>query len=121
MAFVEHKSPGESLTPSREGCLSLDETSKLLLKAAAVIDERGWCQNEIGSRDGQVCLEGALYVAFYGKLAVNHYLESHPVTYEALCRIRKAVGMNAAFEWNDAPGRTKEEVVAKLRAVALGG
>lgn len=97
---------------------ALDEPAKLLLRAADVIEAQGWCQKFVGSRDGKVCLEGALMVA-YGK-SPTELIEASRVPMEASRRVRRAVGTDA-FRWNDEKGRTKDEVVAKLRAVALGG
>ncbi len=104
--FVEHKEAGEV----RE----LDSASTLLLKAADVIERQGWCQNYIGTYHGQVCLEGALNVA----AGRDPKRDLVGVVGVAAHRIRRAVG-KCAYHWNDAPGRTKDEVVAKLRAVAL--
>src|SRR5437867_3333049 len=95
----------------------LDDASKLLLAAAAIIERQGWCQCFIGTFGGQLCIEGALNVA-RGREPIA-MLEGNEVTLEALLRVNKAVGASA-FHWNDTPGRTKDEVVAKLRAVALG-
>lgn len=94
----------------------LDEASRIMLAAADVIERQGWCQLYVGDCAGPVCMEGALAIA--SGRTPNAILECLPVTSEALRRIRKAVGEDA-FRWNDMPRRTKEEVVAKLRAVAL--
>lgn len=99
----------------------LDEASKVLLRAADYIEEHGWCQNEMHTLDGSACLEGAIQYAISGRLMrFDEGLESANLFCDALTRIDLAVD-RPAFKWNDAPGRTKEEVVAKLREVALGG
>ena len=115
--FTTEKAPGEIHERSdreleREG---LDETAKLLLKAAAVIDEIGWCQNGY-TKHGGYCIYGALdHAAGFdvGEGATNQ------VVSQAAWRFIDAVKSSVAG-WNDTPGRTKDEVVAKLRAVALG-
>jgi hypothetical protein len=96
----------------------LDAASRLLLRTAEVIERQGWCQCYIGIANGQVCLEGALMIAA-GKTPESVIIPN-TVAGEAVSRVRASVGMGA-YQWNDKPGRTKEEVIAKLRAVALGG
>lgn len=97
----------------------LDDASKLLLKAAAVIEDRGWCQWSYESLDGRVCLLGALKVAAGG--SPNDDEDEDSVVGIAKRAMAGAVGKVFVHSWNDHPNRTKEEVVAKLRAVALGG
>ena len=110
---TEKRPAGE---PSRENDLSpLDEASKLLLKAADLIEERGWCQNTYTSPKGRLCILGALKTA----QGVEFVGESNPTVLQASKRFGAVVG-GRTYQWNDVPGRTKEEVVAKLRAVALG-
>lgn len=106
--FVEEKTQGE--VPAK-----LDEADNLLLKAAAVIERQGWCQNSIGTLDGRVCLEGAINVA--AGMTPGNLIVGVPAL--ALRRVVRALG-ESAFMWNDRPERTKDEVVSKLRAVALG-
>jgi hypothetical protein len=113
----------------RDGCgyressqPSLDEASKLLLKAAAVIEERGWCQNTLESHDGRVCFAGAMKVAAYGKAWPDGPGAIQPLMERAWYRFEDAMGVTRGLvgRWNDEPGRTQAEVVAKIRAVALG-
>ena len=118
--FVEHKEAGEFTTPA------LDEASRLLLKAAALLEEHGWCQHE-RSNAGRHCVLGALDEAAGGDRNWGHKDERAP-WWGAVQRLVSAVGAThpiginwAAANWNNQPGRTKEEVIAKLRAVALGG
>lgn len=93
----------------------LDEASKLLLKAADLIERRGWCQNHYASQDGRLCYLGALKTV----LGVPLDGVSHPLIGEAGLRMSKAVGRPCVWQWNDDTGRTQEEVVSKMRAVAL--
>lgn len=93
---------------TRENTHTLDEASKLLLKAAALIEERGWCQGSMLSPSGY-CALGAIGVA-------GDYRD---IAYKARDKFSAVVGSVAT--WNDWPGRTKEEVIAKLRSVAIGG
>ena len=87
------------------------DTLTVLMKARAEV-EKGWCQGEYG-RGGGVCMVGALYVAEGNpreKVNENDVEvgESYYETYDAL---RRAVGWNIPM-WNDAPGRTQEDVLA---------
>ena len=56
-------------------------------------------------------------------LAAANFLERHQLHQGDFCssdRQRAKIGDNFALaDWNDRPGRTKEEVIAKLRAVAF--
>lgn len=112
--FVEHKEQGE--LPSR-----VSEVAQYLLKAAAYIEEHGWCQNHINDAAGRVCLAGAIY-AVGGGFLDDGIPKRCPVRSEAFDAIRNALP-DCTFRipaWNDAPGRTQDEVVAKIRAVAFG-
>ena len=88
----------------------LDEASKVLLRAAEKIEREGWIQDMYSNEHG-LCLLGALgYPLHEGRDEVEE------------ARLRLAMTIRGPLtRWNDAPGRTKEEVVAKLRSVALGG
>lgn len=108
--FVEEKSKGE--------VKELDEPSKALLKAAALIEKHGWCQNHYSSADGRLCILGAVKAAL--GIPVGDEEDVNPIAEKACERIFDNVGVRAHF-WNDRAGRTQDEVVAKLRAVALGG
>jgi hypothetical protein len=54
--FVEHKEQGEVT----EAPAKLDEDSAALLRAAAYIEEHGWCQRTMKTHDGRVCMVGAV-------------------------------------------------------------
>ena len=89
----------------------LDEASKVLLRAADLIEDRGWCQRALEDDMGRYCAIGAI-------LQVPGTTDERSV---AATRLMKSICERDVAVWNNAPGRTKEEVVAKLRAVALGG
>ena len=77
----------------------------VLFDAADYIEQHGWCQHRL--RDGdKVCAIGAI-----GFLVKN---------IEAIGRFRSFLG-GRIDTWNDTVGRTKDEVVAALRACALTG
>lgn len=94
---------------------TLDEASKLLLKAADRLENGGWKQHCYGDLHGTgpVCMEGALLSEDMASFT-HHFAE-------AARRIQKAIGSVHVPAWNDHPLRTQAEVVAKLRAAALSG
>lgn len=100
--FVEQKEFGEV----RE----LSGWQRVLLKAADVIEKYGHakrCYSPLAN--GERCA-GLAIVAAHGQT------DDHE---EAVARLQKAVGGYITL-WNDEPERTADEVIAKLRAVALG-
>lgn len=85
-------------------------TPKQVLEAAANRIERlGWCQRRNGVKygDGPNCAVGAM-------IAVSTISDARP----AQIRVENFLGVPRLMEWNDAPGRTAEEVIAALRAAA---
>jgi hypothetical protein len=95
----------------------LDDASKVLLRAAELLEQRGHCKGAAVS-DGAYCLSGAISIAAldnkrFGSWGLWHGHDA------AMKRVRKA--LQDPIAWNDAPERTADEVVAKLRAVALRG
>ena len=106
--FTTEKAPGElHERPHREIC----EEGRLLLKAADLIEADGWWDGSLESAHGH-CAWTAIAQAG-GSVAGG---------WEAGMRFASAIGVDGIdkiYAWNDA--RTKDEVVAKLRAVALGG
>lgn len=112
---TEKRPQGE---PSREQQSPLADWAKALLKGAALIEERGWCQGDYQS-EGRLCVLGAIKVAV-GKEPDGDE-DTDPIVFRAKKAMCASVGIGLIHEWNDDPARTKEEVVAKLRAVALGG
>jgi hypothetical protein len=103
--FLDEKKAGEQ---------KVDAASKLLLDAADYIDVHGWCQNAPISAVGTVCAMGAMMKV----LGFDYY--DNPEYHEALKRMQICIGWNVPL-WNDAPGMTKENVVATLRSVAAEG
>jgi hypothetical protein len=106
---------------SREQHEGLDEPSQLLLKAAALIEEYGHATNgDLRNLKG-MCTWGALAWAHHG----DQWPSGHQgPEAKAMKRIAASIGLPGGgnmvvCDWNNR--HTKEEVVAKLRAVALGG
>lgn len=97
--FVEEKAKGE--------VEELDETSQILMDAAALIEKHGFWKN--GSGMNGRCAMLAIADSARGR--------SHT---EARLRFTKAIDgsdIRDIYSWNDA--HSKDEVVAKLRAVAF--
>ena len=83
-------------------------TCELRKKAAAVIQERGWCQDDYED-NGAVCTIGALNVAA-GRTPDDEDLEQ-------LSSVAESMGLfvlGGIAAWNDAPDRTQAEVIARL-------
>jgi hypothetical protein len=101
--------------------MTFDERD-VLLKAASIVEE-GWCQGtgHIYYSDLRVkasCAYGAIYRAVD---AIIHGAEERArLANAASHRLRDAIGREGIFDWNDAPGRTKEEVATAMREAANG-
>jgi hypothetical protein len=108
--FTTEKAPGElHEQPYREICEGLDVASKLLLNAADYIEELGLsCSGEGIDEDGSVCTLVAI-----GSCATD--IQDIDL---ALERLRPHVPSGEIVRWSD--NSPKHEVLAKLRAVALG-
>ena len=90
----------------------------MLLRAAEIIEERGWCQ-EYQDTAGRVCVGRAIMLALG--------LKSGWAGNEQERIVRHRLGFSAArfpsgalANWNDAPDRTDAEVIARLRSAARG-
>lgn len=99
----------------------LDEPSRLLLKAAALIEERGHHKGSYSASNGMVCFRGALNIAACGDpVGIPNAPGADEASIRFLQTLRREGWGLGWLEWNDAPDRTRDEVVAKMRAVALG-
>lgn len=98
----------------------------ILRKAATLVETSGWCQGA-GARtehgravwpdnpDAQCfCMLGAIQRASKFWL----WPGGHGPRREAVLAAQKAIGGSPIAWWNDHPGRTKEEVAAKLLEAA---
>ena len=86
---------------------------RLLLKAADLLREKGWCQRVL-ERDGMHCVVGAVFAS-----APEDGLT--PVSVLALDLLGKFIGIDRAYlpSWNNADERTVEEVIEALDGAAL--
>ncbi len=91
--------------------VELDAISRNLLRAVDYIQQHGWCQGEAFGPNGTVCMLGAL-----------DKTRGHAITYlKAIDRLIPLIGGIPINRWNDAEGRTKDEVITKLREAAYLG
>ena len=94
----------------------LDPVSRILLQAADYMEEHGHCKQILQNDRGEVCINGALQAV----------MRQQSVSRETFCndwwmasiRISQHIGADPV-QWNNAPERKKEEVVAALRGAAF--
>jgi hypothetical protein len=117
MAIVEH----EVMT---ERAAELDEASRILLHAAALIRSAGWTQwKTCDERTGAMCTGAAITLAETG---VDLWPIDHGDNSPSMRKFVKALGgpggVPSRFiaNWNDQEGRTAEEVVEALERAAYG-
>lgn len=99
----------------------LDDTSRRLLKAAALIETYGHAKMTVCDDGGRMCLRGAL-VAAQGRERNVMELDAMNMdrcSQAADLRIAYVVGGDSVG-WNNAKERTAEEVISTMRRVALG-
>lgn len=97
---------------------SLDEVGRVLMKAAEIIRERGWCQNRFEDSAGRVCAMGALKVAA-GMPADIMGAVLPPAAFKARDRLQNHLNGRGPHKWNDDADRTADEVIAALESAAL--
>jgi hypothetical protein len=84
----------------------------VLHRAADLLEEFDWCQGVPGSKEmGKFCLRGAIAEATFD-------LTGEKVS--AMCdpKVMKYDVWTGGFSWNDERGRTKSQVIARLRFAA---
>ena len=98
------------------------EVADVLERAADYIDEHGWCQERYTTDGVKCCAAGAINMVTTGDPGITRVNEYHIARYVALETLGDVIeendGWGSVSEWNDHPGRTQAEVVAKLREVA---
>ena len=89
-----------------------------LRRAAAAVRERGLAKGRYQDAENRVCTFGALALACFGDVR-TFAAESGEVESIAAEVAREAgVPIYRLSEWNDAPERTADEVIAALEAAA---
>jgi hypothetical protein len=99
------------------------------LKPSELIADAGWCQHTSTNAKGEVCLVGAFDVTHQVSLSADlddrHiWLQSRlvydfEVTEMANMLFPTERGWGCAVEFNDHPGRTKEDVLLVLKHLGL--
>lgn len=91
----------------------VDEIGKVLLRAADIIQMRGWCQGDFTDSYRRVCAEEAILLA----------CPSDKLGWDRLCnaamdRLRGHIGRGEVHKWNDGKHQSMANVVASIRAAA---
>ena len=105
--YVEEKKPGED---------NIDEVGEILLEAANYIERHGWCQFRLATKEGEVCARGAIRRVL--DISTDEVQVLTREEAKAIWRLFEYLGQRSVSNWNDYPGRTKEQVVAALRGAA---
>jgi hypothetical protein len=103
-------------------------------RAAQIIEDRGWCQSAFVDEFGQVCLAGAIIGAFDLDPKALLFVDDLDVWTPAVREAIDALGLEVMPAdpddaddhdtsylldvlglWNDAVGRSKDDVIALLR------
>lgn len=91
----------------------------VLRRAADLVEQRGLAKNITCAADGSLCIRGALTVAAGRTARIPFWGDGprHDVSAAADCAMLNYLRSDVVA-WNNAPERTKDEVVAALRAAA---
>lgn len=116
--------------PTHQTVQPLEEWRQVLLDAANIIQERGWCKHKLVGTKGQVCATGALvavHLRYIPPLELDAaitrvWYEDTKITeahrqLRVFLRLPKSAA--ALADWNNAPGMTKKRVIAAMVACAL--
>lgn len=93
----------------------LTDVQKVLLGAAQVIRERGWCQKALVDGGGRLCVMGAILAVDTG----DPEGDWGDVSNAAMDRLYGYLDKQPPMIWNNAPERTAEEVIHALEAAAF--
>ncbi len=90
----------------------VEDWRRVLRRAAALLETNGWCQGEMEGDGGRHCALGAIEASYIDP-------EDGTLAIMALKKVLGAKGRKAFIaDWNDTRGRTKKDVIAKLRKAA---
>lgn len=96
--------------------IQLEPWQQILLKAADILETHGWCQKSFGDYHHGFCAIGAIRAVTaqpWDKVGITD-----PDGRRAAMKLYRNIRGQTIALWNDTYGRTKEEVIAKLREVA---
>lgn len=101
------------------------ETWQVLEKAAALIEERGWCQGRFESRTGEVCALGAIATTLDAPRINGDFDWMEVNKLPAVEMLARRIGTSdkrgpaeRVYDWNDSHATDAFEVVETLRRVA---
>lgn len=97
----------------------VSEARRVMQRAIVAIETHGWSRRQYGSERVGFCMVGALnYAAFGDPVGASFGDDSSEALFVA-CDVEAALvrvtGAGYVPKWNDAPGRTKEEVLWAMR------
>jgi hypothetical protein len=95
------------------------EDARVLREAVRYIEGHGWCQGKAVDGVGRVCVLGSIAIVAGARLPFGNIDEHLTYRHPVFNRVTQSVfryGINAVF--NDAPGRTKAEVISALTGCA---
>src|SRR5882762_1265449 len=97
----------------------LTEHGKIYLEAANLLEKKGWCQKTASDLKDKICLAEALHRSVYGSQETVNMNTVHDTGAwrEPYNILSNFIGEDA-IKWNDTVGRTKAEVIEKLREAA---
>ena len=108
---------------------NLKEWQNILLRAAGIIKQHGWCRDEYENTSGQRCAWGGMFPAAGHPIPTLDsewpVKEENPDLYKAADRLDEFLGMSV-IAWNDGSclpdhaAAAGDEVVYTMQLVALG-
>jgi hypothetical protein len=102
--------------------IKLEPWQEIIHHAIELIETHGWVQKSFGNRFIGFCLVGAISAAWQAKRADENHLSTmdrsaYMMVFDRANKVFNNIGIGIA-DWNDKTGRTKEEVIAKLKEIA---
>lgn len=97
-----------------------EQVKKDARAAADYIREHGWCQYDEINERGEVCMNGAMFMACGYEAPFSAEADTPGRALYDACLIVSGLGLGGALgcKFNDTPGRTKEEVLAVFDRIA---
>jgi len=95
-----------------------ENEKEALLRAAALLEARGWVQRTGRGENGEYCLSEAIVEMTGIFLGASNGVRVWNGTVDLVAQEVGVASVAGVVAWNDAPDRTQEEVVGLLRRVA---
>ena len=89
--------------------------AKLLRGAAKDLETFGWIQGAAGNEERGFCAIGGIY---HAQKDTGAKFDDRLLAYQAVKAVTGQDSSANITRWNDAPGRTKQEVVSAMRKAA---